>query len=317
MIADLADFGVPVLLFSGGEPLLRKDVFELVRFASELGVKCVISTNGTLITKGIAKRMRESGLSYAGISLDGVGETNDRFRGIHGAYDLAVKGIRNCTAEGIKTGIRFTITRETSNDLPRILQFAKDAKVQRLCLYHLVYVGRGSDMKGDDLKPQEKRDLIDYVLDMTRNMQVSNEGMEILTVDNHADAVYIYLKLKAEGSKLAFHTLDLLKLNGGNSSGKGIACVDSNGFVHPDQFWWHYSLGNIMERRFSQIWTDESEPMLAALRNRKGFLKGRCAKCKFLDICNGNLRVRAEAVYGDPWAPDPACYLTDQEIGVA
>lgn len=317
LIQDLADFGVPVLLFSGGEPLIRKDIFELATLARELGIKCVISTNGTLITQYVAKRLKESGFSYVGISLDGIGETNDFFRGMRGAYELAFKGIRNCLAESMKTGIRVTITAQTYRDLPGILKLVRDEKVPRLCLYHLVFVGRGSNLMRNDLPAQETRNVMDYVLETSRNLQASGEDAEILTVDNHADGAYIYLKLKAEASQLTSSTLDLLRLNGGNSSGKGIACVDSNGFVHPDQFWRDYSLGSVKERKFSEIWMDESEPMLNALRNRKKFLKGRCSKCKFLDICNGNFRVRAQAVYGDPWAPDPACYLTDQEIGVA
>lgn len=317
MINDLADFGVPVLLFSGGEPLMRKGIFELAALASEHGIRCALSTNGTLITRYTAGRIKRAGFSYVGISLDGIGVTNDLFRGLHGAYNLALTGIRNCLSEGIKTGLRFTMTRYTHRDLPGIFKLVRDEKIPRLCLYHLVYVGRGSDMVKDDLSARETRDTMDYILEMSRKIYESENGTEILTVDNHADGVYTYLKLRSKGSELATQTLDLLKVNGGNSSGKGIGCVDSNGFVHLDQFWRRYSLGNVKERRFSEIWTDESEPLLHAVRNRKKFLKGRCSKCKFLNICNGNLRVRAEAVYGDAWAPDPACYLTDGEIGVA
>ncbi len=317
MIRDLAEFGVPVLLFSGGEPLMRKDLFELAQITNDYGIKCVLSTNGTLINRAMVEKIKRAGFSYVGISLDGIGKTNDIFRGMNGAYDLALKGIRNCLSEGVKTGVRITITKETYRDLPRIFELVEREGVPRLCLYHLAYVGRGSDMIRNDLTVGETRKLMDYVLEMSKRLQRSDPNREILSVDNHADGVYIYLKLKDEGSAQANPTLDLLKRNGGNSSGEGISCIDPNGFVHPDQFWQHYSLGNVKERRFSEIWTDESESMLSALRTRKSFLKGRCADCKFLSLCNGNLRVRAEAVYGDIWAPDPACYLTDREIGVA
>lgn len=317
MITDLADFGVPVLLFSGGEPLMRRDIFDLAAFASGSGLRCVLSTNGTLMTRDNARKIKESGFSYVGISLDGIGRTNDAFRGMLGAYDSALRGIRNCSAEGIRTGVRFTITRKTYKDLPGIFRVAEGEKVQRLCLYHLVYVGRGSDVAKDDLSIQEMRGLMDYVLETSRDFSSSGQNSEVLTVDNHADSAYLYLKLEKENPNLAGSALNLLKINGGNSSGVGIGCIDSNGYVHPDQFWRYYSLGNIKERRFSDIWTDESEPLFSALKRRKAFLKGRCSQCRFLDICNGNLRVRAEAVYGDVWAPDPACYLTDQEIGVA
>jgi len=105
-------------------------------------------------------------------------------------------------------------------------------------------------------------------------------------------------------------------MNGGNNSGIRIGAVDDQGNVHPDQFWWHYRLGNVQERKFSDIWADTSEPLLQGLRNRKKMLRGRCARCQYLDVCNGNLRVRAEAVFGDVWADDPACYLSDEEIGL-
>ena len=317
MIADMADFGVPVLLFSGGEPLMRRDIFDLAAFASSSGLKCVLSTNGTLITRDNARKIKKAGFSYVGISLDGIGRTNDAFRGMLGAYDSALRGIRNCLAEGIRTGLRFTITRKTYKDLPGIFRIVQDEGIHRLCLYHLVYVGRGSDLAKDDLSIQEMRGLMDHVLETSRQFSSSGQNSEILTVDNHADGAYLYLKLEKENPNLAESALNLLKINGGNSSGVGIGCIDSNGHVHPDQFWRHYSLGNIKERRFSDIWTDDSEPLFSALKRRKAFLKGRCSQCKFLDICNGNLRVRAEAVYGDIWAQDPACYLTDQEIGVA
>jgi radical SAM protein with 4Fe4S-binding SPASM domain len=137
---------------------------------------------------------------------------------------------------------------------------------------------------------------------------------EILTVDNHTDGVYAYMKLVKSDAARAEQALNLLQMNGGNSTGVKIGAVDELGNVHPDQFWRHYTAGNVNESRFGDIWTDPNEPLLSKLRDRKPLLKGRCAACQYLDICNGNLRVRAEAVYGDVWAPDPACYLTDEEI---
>lgn len=313
-IKDIAEFGVPVLLFSGGEPLLRKDLFQLARLACDAGVRAVLSTNGTLITETIAKKIKTAGFSYVGVSLDGMSATNDKFRGIQGAFKAAVEGIRNCIKVGIRTGLRFTVTKHNYKDIPAIFNFVEAEHIPRLCFYHLVYVGRGSDMVKDDLTHKETRRFMDYVLMKAEEFHQKGLGTEILTVDNHSDAAYLYLKLREKNPKRAEEALRLLKLNGGNSSGIGIACVDSNGYVHPDQFWQHYSLGNIRNRKFSEIWVDDSEPLLRALRNRKEHLKGRCLRCRFLDICNGNLRVRAEAVYGDVWAPDPACYLTDEEI---
>ena len=313
-VKDLADFGVKVLLFSGGEPLLRQDLFEVARLASDQGLRPVLSTNGTLITETVALQLKKAGFSYVGISLDGIGETNNKFRGKEEAFELAVKGIRNCLKAEVKTGLRFTVTNYNFKDLPEIFQLIENEGIPRVCLYHLAYVGRGTTITKDDLTHKQTREFMDYVLSKAENFREKELNTEILTVDNHADAAYLYLKLKKKDPKKAEEALHLLRINGGNSSGTGIACVDFNGYVHPDQFWQHYSVGNIRNRRFSQIWTDNSEPLLNGLRNSKIHLGGRCAVCRFLDICNGNLRVRAEAVYGDIWAPDPACYLTDEEI---
>jgi radical SAM protein with 4Fe4S-binding SPASM domain len=313
-VKDISEFNVPVLLFSGGEPLLRHDLFEVARSATDAGIRAVLSTNGTLITEDKAKQLKNAGFSYVGVSLDGIGETNNKFRGKPEAFEFAVKGIRNCLKAGVKTGLRFTVTKYNLKDVPAIFDFIETQKIPRVCFYHLAYAGRGTTITNDDLTHDETRVFMDYVLKKTESLHNKGLTTEILSVDNHADAPYLYLKLKEKDPQKAEDVLRLLKLNGGNSSGAGIACVDFNGNVHPDQFWQHYSLGNIRTRHFSQIWIDNSEPLLQNLRNRKIHLHGKCAECQFLDICNGNLRVRAEAVYEDTWAPDPACYLTNEEI---
>jgi radical SAM protein with 4Fe4S-binding SPASM domain len=313
-IADIAEFGVPVLLFSGGEPMLRGDLFELAKIASDAGIRPVMSTNGTLITKDAAQKIKNAGFHYVGVSLDGIGETNDKFRGAPDAFDRAVQGIRNCMNAGIKTGLRFTVSKYNYQDVPKIFDFIEAEKIPRVCFYHLAYVGRGTNIAKDDLTHAQSREFMDYLLAKASEFHQKAIGTEILTVDNHADAAYIYLKVKEKDPDHAEEVMQLLRLNRGNSSGLGIGCVDFNGFVHPDQFWQHYSAGNIREKKFSTIWADNSEPLLNALRHRTDYLTGKCRQCRFLNVCNGNLRVRAEAVYDDMWAPDPACYLTDTEI---
>ncbi len=316
-IHELADFKAPVILFSGGEPLLRKDLFELAGLARELGIRIAISTNGTLITPEIARKMKNTGFAEVGISLDGTEATNDRFRGKKGAFREALKGIRSCVAEGLRVSLRLTITRFNYQEIPRIFQLVEDEKIDRVCFYHLAYSGRGGKIREQDLTHQQTRSVIDRICELTQDMYRRGLSKEILTVDNHADGVYLYLKVLKENPERARNILELLKLNGGNNTGIKIGAVDNLGNVHPDQFWWHYTLGNVGKRKFGDIWTDTSEPLLRGLKNRQGLLKGRCARCRYLDLCNGNLRVRAEAVYNDVWAEDPACYLTDEEIGVA
>ncbi len=314
MIDDLAVFGSPVLLFSGGEPFMRGDLFELGKYALSKGLRTVISTNGTLITKDAAERIKDAGFSYVGISLDGLEKTNDQFRKENGAFKKTLQGIRNCLSSGVRAGLRFTINKYNFHDVSGIFDLVEKEGIQRVCFYHLVYAGRGSEMVKDDLTPQQARGVMDLIFERTIKLCHKNTDTEILTVDNHADGVYLYLCLAKEDKKKAREALDLLKINGGNKSGIGIADVDNLGFVHPDQFWRHYSLGNVKTRRFSEIWSDGSDELLGNLRNRLTLLKGKCGRCNFQDICGGNFRVRAEAVYGDPWQEDPACYLSEDEI---
>jgi len=312
-VEDLANFKVPVLLFSGGEPLLRPDLFEIATYASKLGIRTVLSTNGTLITPNTAQKLKTSNFSYIGVSLDGAEETNNKFRGNPTAFKQAITGIQNCLKAGLKPGLRFTITKYNVQDIDKIFDLIETENIPRACFYHLAYVGRGTSILNDDLTPEQTRTFMDYLFSKVETIHQKAQNTEILTVDNHADAAYLYLKLNKKNPQQAQEVLNLLKINGGNSSGKGIACVDQNGYVHPDQFWQHHNIGNIKEQKFSTLWTNNQDPLLTALRNRTPHLKGKCAQCQFLNICNGNLRIRAEAVHGDIWAPDPACYLTNQE----
>ena len=316
LVGDLADFGVPALLFSGGEPLLREDIFKLADFAAGQGIRTVLSTNGTLVTDEVAQKIRDVGFAEVGISLDGIGERNDRFRGKKGAYEAALQGIRNCVALGQRVSLRLTITGSTYSEIPAIFELVEREGVERVCFYHLAYVGRASDFSKDDLPHSETRAVVDLICERTTDLYRRGLPKEILTVDNHADGVYLYLRLKKQDPTRAENVLALLRANGGNNSGIRIGAVDDVGNVHADQFWQHYSFGNVRQRKFGDIWTDTSNPLMRGLKDRKGLLQGRCAKCHYLDLCNGNLRVRAEAVFGDVWAEDPACYLTDSEIGL-
>ena len=314
LLEDLAEFGSPVILFSGGEPLMRSDLFELASRATALGMRAVISTNGTLITPETAERLREVGLSYVGVSLDGMRETNDKFRGHEGAFDLALAGIRNCMKAGIKVGLRLTINKRNAFDIPNIFDLLRDENIPRVCFYHLVYAGRGKKLMAEDLDHQATRDVVDLIIDRTAALHGEGLPKEILTVDNHADGPYLYLRMLREGNPRAADVLSLLRMNKGNSSGNGIGCVSWDGSVHADQFWRHVSFGNVTERKFSEIWTDLTNPLMAKLKDKRPHVRGRCATCRFLDVCGGNFRVRAEVATGDLWACDPACYLTDEEI---
>jgi len=313
LIDDLAAFGSPVILFSGGEPLLRRDLLELARYATNKKMRAVISTNGTLITRAMAAELQKIGLSYVGVSLDGLEKTHDQFRGKKGAFAAAMEGIRHCRDAGIKVGIRFTVNKHNLTDVPAMFDLLREEKIERLCFYHLVYAGRGSRLREEDLTHEQTRRLIDRIAAETRRMFEEGLSPEILTVDNHADGPYLYLKMKKENPRRAEEILELLKMNEGNSSGVGIGCVSWDGEVYPDQFWRNQSLGNVRKRPFSEIWTDETNEFLMKLKDKKKHVRGRCAGCVWLNVCAGNFRARAEAA-GDLWGDDPACYLTDEEI---
>lgn len=315
MLHDLANFQIPTLVLSGGEPLARKDLFPLVRFGRSLRLRQTLSTNGTLITPGVAEKIRASGIASVSIGLDGMGSVNDKAHGVAGAFRQAVQGFRNCLAVGQRVGIRLALTRDTVKDLDGVFDLLEAERIPRACFRHLVPSGRGRGIASEALSPAEIRAAMDRILARTADFVRRWVPTEILTVGNHVDGVYLYLKLRREDPVRAEVTRRFLLWNGGglHGSGVGIGCVDSPGTVHPDPFWNHYTLGNVRERPFSEIWLDTTDPIMAGLKDRPRRVGGRCQTCKWFDLCGGSLRVRAELATGDPWASDPACYLRDDE----
>jgi len=317
VIDGLAEFGVPVVLFSGGEPLTRPDLFELSARAVDRGMRAVLSTNGTLLTPDLIRRVKEQGFSYVGVSLDGVRATHDRFRGVEGAFERSLAAIRAARDAGVRVGVRYTITRHNQQDLPALLELLEREEIPRFCMYHLAFSGRGKRISPETLAHAEARAALDLLFDAVLDWHRRGIDKEVLTVDNHADAAYLYMRIAGDHPDRAADVLELLRWNGGNQSGRAIACIDNTGRVHPDQFSWNHTVGNVRERPFGEIWAGEGTPgLLRDLRARTQYLPQRCRECRFLDICNGNLRARAESATGDLWGDDPACYLTDEEIEV-
>jgi len=314
MIEDLAALKVPALLISGGEPLVRPDILDLARYAMSLGVRVTFSTNGTLIDEQKARQIADIGVTYVGISIDGDEARHDRMRGRDGAYREALRGIRNCRAAGIRVGVRFTVTQDNVEEIDSVFRLIENEGIGRFCLYHLVYSGRGSYLAGIDLEAAQKRTLMNKLLEQVDQWTAQGREIEVMTVDNHADAPFIYYWLLDRDPRRADDALSLMRNNGGNRSGIAIAAIDSFGLVHPDQFTSTHSLGSIRERPFSVIWNDSRVQLLGELRDRKPLLKGRCATCQWLSVCNGNFRARAEAATGNYWESDPGCYLLDSEV---
>lgn len=317
MVDDLADFGSPVLLISGGEPLRRPDIEDVARHAISRGMRVVLSTNGTLLTPERAARFAELGVSYVGISIDGRPSTHDQFRGMQGAYEASVNALRACRDAGLKTGLRFTLTKHNQADLPWLFELMEAEGIHRLCVYHLAPTGRGARIQQFAPTASETRAALDRIFDRVESWNTQGQDVELLTADNHADAGYLWMRVQRTHPDRAQATWEMLKWNGGNQSGTAIACIDADGAVYADQFWRWREIGNVRERAFSDIWSSSPPPLLRELRDRAGRLPTRCQECRFLPICNGNFRSRAEAVTGDMWGEDPFCYLTDEEVSSA
>jgi heme d1 biosynthesis radical SAM protein NirJ len=316
VMADLRAFGVPVLILSGGEPLLRPDIFELSRHAKEMGFYVGLSSNGTLIDAAMAERVAAVGYDYVGISLDGIGATHDRFRGQDGAFAASLDGIRRLRGFDIKVGLRFTMTRDNDNELPRLLDLLEAEDLDKFYFSHLNYAGRGNRNKGDDSQLDTTRWAMDLLFERCLDTIQSSRPRDFVTGNNDADGAYFLLWLQRRFPEAVPHLTHKLRAWGGNSSGVGVANIDNLGNVHPDTMWYHHSLGNVRRRPFSEIWNDLSDPLLAGLRQRPRAVQGRCRDCRWLKLCNGNSRVRAFRSFGDHWAEDPACYLSDDEIGL-
>ncbi|MDR2455141.1 MAG: radical SAM protein, partial [Deltaproteobacteria bacterium] len=313
LVRGLAAYGAPVILFSGGEPLCHPHVLELVDLAVSGGSRAVLSTNGLLLGPKEAKRLKAAGLSYVGISLDGPAEAHDRIRGRKGAFQGALSAVRIAREAGLKVGLRLTLTRSNQADLEGVFDLMVDEAIPRICFYHLVDQGRDKSLEKERLTHEETRAAVSLIAEKTRSLIGAGKALEVLTVDNQADGPFLYLKMLEEGRKDgAEKAMELLKMNGGASSGLGIGAISWNGDVHPDQFWRSVVLGSVRERDFASIWHDPESELLSALKDKAKNVSGRCASCRFLGVCGGGLRARAWYLTGDAWAPDPACYLTDE-----
>lgn len=313
-LEDLKQFGVSVLILSGGEPLLRKDIFEISQRAKEMGFYVGLSSNGTLIDKNNINNITKIGYDYVGISLDGIEETHDKFRRLKGAFQSSLNAVRLCKENNIKIGIRFTLTQDNQHDFEPVLDLLEQESIDKFYLSHLNYAGRGNKNRKTDVFHQMSRQAMNIIFERAWNSVQNGKSYEFVSGNNDADGVYLLMWVKQHLPEYAQNLEQKLIHWGGNSSGVNISNIDNLGNVHPDTFWWNYPLGNIKERPFSEIWQDISDPLMAGLKQRPRPLKGRCGKCQFQMICNGNTRVRAYQLTNDFWAEDPGCYLTDEEI---
>jgi Fe-coproporphyrin III synthase len=314
VMQDLRAFRVPVLILSGGEPLMRPDIFDIAGRAKQLGFSVALSSNGTLIDDAMAARIAAAGFDYVGISIDGIGATHDRFRCRDGAFDESLAGIRACRKLGVKVGLRFTMTMDNAVELPDILELMEAEGVTKFYFSHLNYAGRGNKNRLDDATANLTRAAMDMLCHAAWEHASQGREREFVTGNNDADGPYFLGWVRRHMPHAEEHVRAKLVQWGGNASGINVANIDNLGEVHPDTMWGHHRLGNVRKRPFSEIWQDTSDALMAGLKSRPRPVEGRCATCRHLVICNGNTRVRAQRVTGNPWAEDPGCYLTDGEI---
>ena len=312
---DLKAYRVPVLILSGGEPLLRPDIFEVAERSRAMGFYTGLSTNGTLIDAPMADRIAKLGFDYVGISLDGLRETHDKFRRLDGAFDLSLAAVRLLRERGVKVGLRYTMTALNAHDFAPLLDLMREEQVDKFYFSHLNYAGRGNIHRGQDAQHLSTRAALDTLFE--RAWQAASQGLheEYVTGNNDADGPYLLQWVQARFPQWASALRERLVAWGGNSSGVNVANIDNLGHVHPDTMWWHHTVGDVRERPFSEIWGDLSDPLMAGLKAKPRMIEGRCATCQHFDICDGNTRTRAQQLTGNPWAEDPGCYLTDEEIG--
>lgn len=314
VLEDLRACQVSALILSGGEPLLRPDLFEIANLAKSMGFYLGLSSNGTLMDQEMAKQIAAAGFDYVGVSLDGLEANHDRMRGMRGAFAKSLEGIRNCRQQGVKAGMRFTPTQENSSDLPELLDLLTQEGVDRLYLSHWNYAGRGRVNREANATLQATHHTINWLFDLTRQDLETGSMREIVTGNNDADGVCFLFWVQRHLPHLAHKAQSMLQRWGGNASGVGIANIDEQGEVHPDIFWRHHTLGNVRHQSFADIWHHNTDPLLLGLRQKPRPVKGRCGRCHYLSICGGNTRIRAYQSTGDHWEEDPGCYLTDAQL---
>lgn len=309
-MADLKSFGVPALILAGGEPLLRPDIFEISRHAKEMGFFVALATNGTLIAEDLIDRIAAIGYDYISVSIDGMRKTHDHLRRTIGAFDTSMRAIHLCRERRMKVWLRFTLMQDNLRDLPDLLDLMN---AEDIGTFHLAHLDHGGDGGGDF---DVTRQTMNFLFERCLEDFLEGRGREFVTENNDADGAHFLSWVSRRCPDKSDHIRAKLSEWGGNAAGAGVANIDNIGNVHPDASWSHYSLGNVRARPFGDIWSDTSDPLMRGLRTRPRPVRGRCAECRHLAICNGNSRARADQTSGDAWTEDPACYLTDREIGV-
>jgi len=311
-LPKLKENGIKFIIFSGGEPLVRKDIFDIANSAKELGIITYLSSNGLYITNLNAKKILET-FDYVGISIDGDEKTHDYFRGLKGSFKKSMQAIDLLNSfNSKKVGIRFTLTKDTLKDLEFIFELAQKHNIPKVYISHLVYSGRGLDNLKMDLTKEQRVKAVKYIIQKAFEFYDNNINIEIVTGNMEMDAILFLEEFSKRYPNLKEELKKRLISWGGNSAARKLLNIDSKGNVKPDPFF-PYTIGNILEQDFSKIWNAKSE-LLTKLRTHPRDIEGKCKNCRFINICNGGSRSRAWAIYDNLWAQDPSCYLDENFI---
>ena len=308
-LPKLKENGVKFIIFSGGEPLTRRDLFDIAARCRELGIITYLSTNGLYVNPGNVQKIVDT-FNYIGISIDGNEEQHDYFRGLKGSFKKSLEAVKLVRSTGAKVGIRFTVTQETYDSLPFVFELIEKHDIPKIYISHLVYSGRGLDNLKMDISKQQRRDAVNFILDKAFEYYDSGKDIDIVTGNMEQDAILFLERFGEKYPDLKEKMHQRLRSWGGNSAGRKLLNIDSEGNVKPDPFF-PFKIGNILEEDFTDIWGGGE--LLEQLRKHPRDVSGICAECAHIDICNGGSRSRAYAITGDLWSEDPSCYLTEDE----
>ena len=300
VIDDISSYASPVMVLSGGEPLLREDVFDIARYGAGKGLRMCMATNGTLVNDEVCEKIKAADIKMVSLSIDGsTAEVHDNFRNSPGAFDATVNAANLFNRHGIKFLVNSSFTKRNQEEIPRIYKFVKELGATAWYMFMIVPTGRGEDIMEELISVDDYEDLLNWHYDMEKDEE------EMLVRPTCAPSYYriVLQKSKEEGEGYKRRTLQFS--TGGSKgclAGQLIALLDVDGNLLPCSYF-PMAAGNIREKSFKEIW-EESELFLD-LRDFKAY-KGRCGACEYVGVCGG-CRARAYAMSGDYMQEEPFC----------
>ena len=298
LLDQISEVGNPIIILTGGEPLLRNDIFDIAAYGTAKGLRMVMAPNGTLITPEIADQMAKTGIQRISVSLDGAtAESHDRFRGVAGAFDGALQGIEHAKSAGIEFQINTTITKTNLDQIPKILELAESLGAVAHHIFLLVPTGRGKYIVDQEIDAREYEKTLNWFYDQRKKTPLQLKA----TCAPHYYRI-LRQRAKSDGQNVTFETHGLDAVTRGCLAGTGFCFISHQGIVQPCGFL-DQNCGDVTKQTFGEIWRNSET--FKTLRNFKQ-LKGKCGACEFHRVCGG-CRARAYEATGDFMAPEPLC----------